>query len=294
MPVETLNWAEVPVGFPCRDGRLIGIVTVPSMPKPVGVVIVVGGPQYRAGSHRQFTLLARRLGGAGHPTIRFDHRGIGDSSGSPQVFEDLDDDIAAAIDELYRECPAVESIVLWGLCDAASASLLYFESRRDPRVAGMVLVNPWVRSEATLARVHMKHYYLKRLSDRTFWNKIRNGQVDLIAAFRSMLGAMINATLHRSRAQRPSTKSFQHRMANALSSFAGSVLLVLSGNDLTAKEFLETVANDSGWGVHSGRAQLERCDLPEADHTCSSPRAKGDLQRVTIAWLARAFNKNDP
>ena len=39
------------------------------------MVIVVGGPQYRAGSHRQFTLLARHIAAAGYPVLRFDARG---------------------------------------------------------------------------------------------------------------------------------------------------------------------------------------------------------------------------
>ena len=42
-----------------------------------GMLIVVGGPQYRAGSHRQFTLLARDVAATGVPTMRFDYRGMG-------------------------------------------------------------------------------------------------------------------------------------------------------------------------------------------------------------------------
>ncbi|HBZ05431.1 MAG TPA: hydrolase 1, exosortase A system-associated, partial [Massilia sp.] len=49
----------------CRGAWLYGIVSLPAAPHPRGVLIVVGGPQYRAGSHRQFTLLARDLAAAG-------------------------------------------------------------------------------------------------------------------------------------------------------------------------------------------------------------------------------------
>jgi len=46
-----------------------------------GVLIVVGGPQYRVGSHRQFVMLARFLADHGVPCMRFDYRGMGDVSG---------------------------------------------------------------------------------------------------------------------------------------------------------------------------------------------------------------------
>jgi alpha/beta superfamily hydrolase len=46
------------------------------------VLVIVGGPQYRAGSHRQFTLLARSLAEQGFAVLRFDYRGMGDSTGA--------------------------------------------------------------------------------------------------------------------------------------------------------------------------------------------------------------------
>ena len=46
--------ARHPVAFACGQDWLLGVVTRPEKPHSRGVVIVVGGPQYRAGSHRQF------------------------------------------------------------------------------------------------------------------------------------------------------------------------------------------------------------------------------------------------
>ena len=42
------------------------------------VLVVVGGPQVRAGSHRHFVQLARHLATHGHAVMRFDVRGMGD------------------------------------------------------------------------------------------------------------------------------------------------------------------------------------------------------------------------
>lgn len=95
-----------------------------------GVLIIVGGPQYRVGSHRQFVLLSRRLAGEGYPAMRFDYRGMGDAGGAMRSFEDVRADIGAAIEAFQRAVPSLRRIVLWGLCDAASAALLYVRRRQ--------------------------------------------------------------------------------------------------------------------------------------------------------------------
>jgi len=88
-------------------------------PSETGVLIVVGGPQYRVGSHRQFVLTARRLAADGYTTLRFDATGMGDALGEPRSFEQLDDDLGSAIDALLASTPALRRVVLLGLCDGA-------------------------------------------------------------------------------------------------------------------------------------------------------------------------------
>src|SRR5690606_19047994 len=147
----SVSYDERALVFECSGDSLVGIAALPRLPSTMTrVLVVVGGPQYRAGSHRQFVLLSRRLAGRGIPCMRFDYRGIGDSTGEPRGFEAVDDDVRAAIDEFCAQMPDIEQIVLWGLCDGASAACLY--ARKDPRVAGLVLLNPWVRTEAGEAR----------------------------------------------------------------------------------------------------------------------------------------------
>ena len=76
---------EVPLSFACQDCRLYGVLHRPRSRGRSGVLIVVGGPQYRVGSHRQFVLLARFLAGRSIPVLRFDYRGMGDSEGEQQL-----------------------------------------------------------------------------------------------------------------------------------------------------------------------------------------------------------------
>ncbi len=76
-----MNFEERALSFSCHDSWLYGILSLPEKVISRGVLIVVGGPQYRVGSHRQFMLLARYLAAHGVPVMRFDCRGKGDSEG---------------------------------------------------------------------------------------------------------------------------------------------------------------------------------------------------------------------
>lgn len=274
----------IAIAGPASD--MLGIVSRPAAGEPVartGVVIVVGGAQYRVGSHRQFVLLARHLAEAGYPVLRFDFPGMGDSPGEPVGFEETAPHIAAAISALQTACPGLDRVVLWGLCDGASASLLYTQATPDPRVAGLVLLNPWVRSEAGLARAQVKHYYRQRLLEPAFWRKLLAGGVgwQALRSFGNRLRAM----------QRPapaSASNFQERMAQGWRTFPGRILLLLSERDLTAQEFVEHANSSEPWRGWSEKPSLEQQTLPAADHTCSTPGASEQVQESVAEYLRRA------
>lgn len=279
-----MNFTEDALLFPVAGEQLLGIVARPELPADCGVLIIVGGPQYRVGSHRQFLLLARRLAAEGYPSLRFDYRGMGDSSGTLREFEYVSDDIAAAIDVFQQACPRLRRIVLWGLCDAASAALLYVQASRDARVAGLVLLNPWVRSAASLAQTHIKHYYGQRLLQREFWLKLSSGKMQLLKAVRDLLNTALRARGKRSRTTSEST-SFQDRMAEGLRQFPGNVLLLLSGQDYTAKEFIEFAASNAAWSGLVEAEKISRVDVADADHTFSAGTQRSEVEKVTLKWL---------
>ena len=280
-----MTFAELAVTFPCAGERLLGIVAVPELPQATGVLIVVGGPQYRVGSHRQFLLLSRALAEAGYPAMRFDFRGMGDSTGELRDFEGVNEDIWAAISAFQAHCPNLERIVLWGLCDAASANLLYWDQTRDARLHGLVLLNPWVRSKATLARTHIKHYYGQRLLQAEFWRKLLTGKLRLGRAISGFLGSLNQARKESLPAVQDETLTFQKKMARALETFHGEVLLLLSGNDYTAKEFIQAVQADRLWSAAIGKPNITQVEIPEADHTFSSLEWRGQVENITRKWL---------
>ena len=267
--------------FTCGAAALIGIIHVPPAVARRGVLIVVGGPQYRAGSHRQFLLLARSLADRGVPVMRFDHRGIGDSDGPYCGFEALDDDIAAAIDAFLTACPQIEEVVLWGLCDAVSAILFY--AYRDARVAGIVLANPWVRTPDSEARVYLRHYYLRRLTQGDLWRGILTGRVDPFPAASSLLH-LLGQRGGKNPKDGPSA-ALPDRMAQGLADFQGPAMLIMSGQDLTAREFDDVTHQSALWRRLLVEERITRKDLAPADHTFSRRAWRDMVAGWTIDWL---------
>jgi exosortase A-associated hydrolase 1 len=275
---------ERALAFPCGDDWLYGILSMPPQQYGRGVLIVVGGPQYRAGSHRQFTLLARELADAGVPTMRFDYRGMGDSEGGMRTFESVAQDIRAAIDRFFAEAPGLGEVVLWGLCDGASAAAMYAPS--DPRVCALALLNPWVRTEEGAAKATIRHYYRSRLLERSFWTKLLRGRFDFAGSMRSFAHQLTSA-LGSTFAKRPKTDAataLPERMHAALAQFKGRVLVMLSGADLTAQEFAG-VADSREWTKLLKESRFTRRDLPKADHTCSRREWHDQVATWTREWV---------
>jgi uncharacterized protein len=275
---------EQPIWIDCNGDRMLGIHARSAAPRGVGVLIVTGGPQYRAGSHRQFTLLARRLAADGYDSLRFDVRGMGDSTGEPRSFTELDDDIDAALRSFTQR--GTSSIVILGLCDAASAALLYLARRRSSAataVDGLVLINPWVRSAGSLAQTQLRHYYGARLAQSDFWRKVVRGQFDVVGSLRSLAS---NARTAFGRTTPSKTTSpYQDEMADSLRRFGNPILLVTSGNDLTAREFLDYAAADPNWRGLLQRPTLTHYTLADADHTFSLLAAQKAFEAIIVDWL---------
>lgn len=287
---------ERAVLFGCEGERLVGVISVPDTTSEVAVLIIVGGPQYRVGSHRQYVHLARHLGAAGVPAMRFDARGMGDATGAQLTFEHIGPDIAAALDALQAALPGVRRVALWGLCGGASAALLYWRRTQDPRVHGMVLVNPWVRTELTLARTRVKHYYLQRLLQREFWVKLATGRVavhavgELLRTLRTASAAPVPGAAQ----TQDAALTLEQRMGDAWERFSGPKLLILSGNDYTAKEFLETAEVTPLWRANLASPTVTRLDIPGADHTFSQPQARAAVEEATLQWVVATTREAGP
>ena len=280
-------YAERAQFFDCNGARLLGIVAAPATPRPVGVAIVVGGPQYRVGSHRQFVQMARALAAAGFATIRFDYRGMGDAEGAPSTFEAIDDDLRCAIDVLQREA-GTPHVVLLGLCDGASAAFRY--CAHDARVCGIVAINPWVRSPNTEARTRLRFYYLKRVASVAFWRKVTRGAFAARESARDLASAVATAA----RTGRSDGPSFLARMHDGWCAFGRPILTVLSGNDLTAREFEQWIDADPARRNASRRRNVVIARLNDADHTFSRASDRTEAELAITDWIDRVVVQTLP
>jgi exosortase A-associated hydrolase 1 len=223
--------------------------------------------------------MARHLASAGFPVLRFDYRGMGDSDGEPRSFEAVGADIAAAIEAFYAAAgDALDGVVLFGLCDAASAALMH--CARERKVRAMVLANPWVRSEAGEAKSYVRHYYGKRLLQGSFWQKLFAGETRILASIRDF-----SRKLAASHAGGAGGSGFIAVMRAGLLAFRGPVLLFQSGRDLTAGEFDDLCADDPDWRSALQAPEIELVRLPDADHTFSRRDHLDEVARRMVTWL---------
>lgn len=277
---------ELPLRFrsAAEDGeaqaRMVGILSLPAAPGPRGILIVTGGPQYRVGSHRQFVLLARALAAQGCPVLRFDLRGMGDSEGGARDYRAAGPDIAGALAQFFDAVPTLREVALWGLCDGATAAACH--APRDPRVNALILLNPWVRSSAGLARATLRHYYLPRLLQGAFWRKLASGGLQPGASLDS-LRQVAAATQVQKQTQKDDAPA--PALLRALTQFQGKVLLILSGDDLGAREWQALLRGDGAWRAVAARAQWTQAQVDGANHTFASAAWRGEVEQLCIRWL---------
>lgn len=140
--LEAAGFVEEGIRFG-RGARLFGVLTEPRHGRADRVAILLNtGRSRHSGWARGAVEQARELTAAGLATFRIDVRGIGDSLPEDDAEVLYDDrtvsDVAAALDLL--ESRGYASAILAGGC--SGAFLAFAAGAADPRVDGLVLVNP--------------------------------------------------------------------------------------------------------------------------------------------------------
>ena len=260
--------------FACEGETLVGSLDL--APATTGLMIVSGGNEQRSGPWDSQALIAAKVAASGFPVLRFDRRGVGDSSGENGTFLASAPDIAAALTAFRAHVPTLKRVVAFGNCDAASALMLAGGAGID----AMVLANPWTfepepEPEAEAAPEPeptpmppsvLRRHYLKRLTDpRAVW-RLLTGKVEV----RKMAASLVDAA----RPDAPPS-SLAQQMTEGLAQFGGPVTILLAENDRTAQAFL------ANWDKHDGR--LRKC--PDASHSFVEPQARIWLQGQILAAL---------
>ena len=254
--------------FPC-EGVELG-ASLDEATGATGLLIVVGGSQTRIGSHRMFERLAMAVAAAGHPCMRFDRRGVGDSSGEDPGWRGSGPDIAAAAAAFRREAPGVTRIVALGLCDGAGALCLHGAAAG---VDELLLVNPWLveASENAPAPAALRRHYRERFTTLGGWRKLLSGSVSYTSALRSLLRAG-------SKTQDTTSKA----LAAALRDFGLPAAWILAEGDATAVAAAHELDKRHWRGLAD-----RRTIVPTDSHTFARPGDAAGLQQAVLAALGR-------
>jgi exosortase A-associated hydrolase 1 len=250
--------------FDCRGSALAA--TIDGASGATGLIIVSGGNETRAGAFSSQARLAAALAGAGHPVMRFDRRGVGDSEGVNLGFRRSAEDIAAALAAFRERCPAMRRVVAFGNCDAASALMLSGGAHFD----GLVLSNPWTyddeRADAPPPPAAIRARYAAKLKNPREWLRLVSGKVNLAKLARSLLKASAGGN---------APSGLAEAMKAGLAQFGGPARLLVAERDRTGQAFL------AAWNERD--PNLHRC--PGADHAYSDEASRQWLTAQILAAL---------
>lgn len=202
-----------------------------------GLLIVSGGNEIRSGAHAGMAALAALVAAAGYPVMRYDRRGIGDSTGENAGFESSADDIAAAAKAMRAQLPTLTRLVAFGNCDAASSLALFGPAAG---IDALVLANMWTleteseeadetEAAATMTAGAIRSRYLAKLKDRRELWRLASGGVNIGKLVRGLRQATAKTEV----------TGLVARLGEALADMPLPTRLLVAEHDRTALWFLE-------------------------------------------------------
>ena len=249
------------IALPC-DGETLA-ATLDDAPGSTGLLIISGGNEIRSGAHRGMAMLARRLADAGIPVLRYDRRGVGDSTGTNGGFLSAGPDLTAAVAAFRTAAPRLTRIVGFGNCDAASTLALF---GRSGGLDAVILANPWIVEDKDdlPPAAAIRARYLQRLRDPRSWLR----GVDL---------RKLATGLRKLATRRPETPgSLADTVTRGIDSWDDAAIILLATGDATAQAFSARYA---------GPAPIIRIDTPS--HSFAGARNAARLEAEILAALRR-------
>ena len=228
--------------LPCRGQWLAATLDVPARAPDAALLIVSGGREPRCGPHSSMARLAASLAGQGIATMRFDRRGVGDSTGSDPGYADAVPDIAAAHDALRAAIPPGTRIIAFGNCDAATALAL-----SGIAFDRLVLANPWtlpdggedgLTAPALPPPAAIRARYAHRLRDPATYRRALAGDIDWRRLFKGLWALRPGAGA----SPRPAPSLPAQRLADGIANAAAPVTVLVAEQDRTAQHFLAECA----------------------------------------------------
>ena len=249
----------------------IGVLAEPVRTGDTAVVLLNAGAMRRAGPFRLHVHAARRFAALGFPTLRIDQPGIADhvaSARRPHV-----DVLVDILDTLGKET-GCRRFVVGGVCSAADFAWVL--ALRDPRVAGLVLLDPMARTNAPGFRLGQFQLLLHRGPA---------GWVDIVKRRLARRGAAPRATDDQLR-DWPAAGAEAAQLASLVARGAELFVLFTGG---AANYFTHPRQFFAGYGPAARSPKVHFDYWRQCDHLFFQPDDRERLVDRLAEWLGQRF-----
>jgi len=280
---------------PYRGMDLVGTLHTPDASrvsgKRVGLVMLNSALRYRAGPHRLYQRLARKLCDAGRHVLRIDLPTLGDSMGE---FQDVDDWCRKVMDNthvvqevvrFFQSFAKLESVGLSGLCLGATKALR--SVAEEPNVEFLILLSPAVKdfgdySGETVDRAFAR-VYLKKLLRWESWRDL----LMLRSRFDLMPGAIREFMRFRKW-----ERLLDERNWDAFHPFTQRkkrTLFIFGEHDEYYREFQQDFSRRLNKLQSPQTNYYDLQIVPEANHIFSQVTWQDDVAQRCVSWLQAVF-----
>jgi hypothetical protein len=275
------------------DSPLVGIITEPDGGYVENVPVFLflnAGLDHRAGPHRLYVTLARKLAAVGVASLRFDFSGIGDSPASRSLDAPEERGVAEAIQAMNFLARSVgsEAFVPLGLCSGANVGFAL--ATTDKRVVGAVLINPTTmpsehtkeQSEEAWKRAQA-HHHGSRLRDWKSWTRVLTGRSDPVSVYRST----VRLARHAFRMHSAPRRNVDLGRLPELGLRGVELLAVFSEGDLGLELLTTHIGSFENLGPLN-RFQLEI--VRDTDHILTPLDDQRRMEALVLDWAAQRLS----
>jgi pimeloyl-ACP methyl ester carboxylesterase len=311
--------ARTAVSFENKQGlHLFGILerATGRPTSDTGILMLSPGIKMRVGPERLYRRMSEAFVAMGHPVLRFDYYGLGDSEGtlSERTLKDVYmhietgryiDDVRDAMDWMERH-HGVKRFIASGLCGGAVTGLL--AARQDSRIAGLLAlsITPVLSTTTDDVSRYMtagqltsiRRRYILKLLNPTAWLRLLTMKSDYRTIWRSALQPLQPLRVRTRRTQPTATLTVPAN-DNASPLFPPAffhmletdrpMLLIFGGSDRLHFEFEEKFVARHRARFESYSSGYDMHVIEQANHVFTFDAWQRELLQTACAWLGRHF-----
>ena len=280
---------------------LRGILTIPENITGTPLLLLPAGLKYRVGPGRLYVCLARWFAERGHPVLRFDPQGMGESDGllesgrTLELWNTIENgrfvaDGMQAGDALLERF-ATTKFYIAGLCGGAISAQLVAELVPE-KIAGVISFNTaatlsTMKTVGTIEARQNLREYTKKLNSPESWKRILGGDSSYETVWASLIGGVRglagSSDFEADRKQLGLNPLFT-RSIRSLLKHGVSQLFLFSENDSRWPQFQELVLAHELNGLMEGPSHVIKV-IPNANHELHLPQCRVAAFEEIAAWL---------